>query len=214
MPEEIALPFRGIYWDDAQEQLPWVRAAYLLGHARVEYALKDHVCGQSLSLKALTDIHGVLFGGVWPEFAGKLRGPAPQYLPVQISFGKYRAVPLEQVPGQCAQLFDTLSGLIAQLDEMKNDVSIDDFQGEIFKVASYVHCELIRIHPFVNGNGRTSRMCINYFAWRYGFVPVSYDRPGDATEYLAANGTWLEKKRIDHFVSLLRSWCQEEASAK
>jgi fido (protein-threonine AMPylation protein) len=182
-----------------------VREALLLGHSQVELWLRENAASHALTLNVVTDIHRVLFEGVWPDFAGKLRGPAPRYLPARIQFGKYPAVSPERVPQECVELFDSLGKFILQLDDMVHTDPDTDHLDDILKVAAYTHCELIRIHPFANGNGRTSRMCINFFAWRYGFAPISYDRPHDEYAYLGANRVWLERKRIEAIVDFLQT---------
>ena len=205
MADDVPIPpFRDIEGDDQLEDTPLARTALALGQSRVELWLRQNAFNHPLTLNVVTDFHRVLFEGVWPDFAGRLRGPAPRYLPARIQFGKYLAVAPELVPRECTNLFGTLDKFCRQLDDMPSDDPGTDYLGEVFKVAAYAHCELIRIHPFRNGNGRTSRMCINYFAWRYGFNPISYDRPGDQSAYLDAIGVWLNRKRIEAFVDFLR----------
>lgn len=39
--------------------------------------------------------------------------------------------------------------------------------------AAWTHAEFVRIHPFIDGNGRTSRLIMNYQLMMAGFLPVS-----------------------------------------
>jgi excisionase family DNA binding protein len=39
-------------------------------------------------------------------------------------------------------------------------------------VAALLHGEFIKIHPFVDGNGRTARLLMNFIAIKYGFPPL------------------------------------------
>jgi Fic family protein len=41
-------------------------------------------------------------------------------------------------------------------------------------LAAWVHCELGRIHPFVDGNGRLSRLLLNAILVRGGYEPVIF----------------------------------------
>ena len=41
------------------------------------------------------------------------------------------------------------------------------------ELAAWTHAEFVKIHPFVDGNGRTSRMLMNYQLMAKGFLPVS-----------------------------------------
>jgi len=40
------------------------------------------------------------------------------------------------------------------------------------ELAAYVHHELVRIHPFVDGNGRTARLLMNLILMREGYPPI------------------------------------------
>lgn len=60
------------------------------------------------------------------------------------------------------------------------------------ELASYVHAEFVRIHPFQDGNGRTARLLLNFMLMKAGFQPViieAKDRPiyyESLNEYAAA----------------------------
>lgn len=43
----------------------------------------------------------------------------------------------------------------------------------IIELAAWTHAEFVRIHPFADGNGRTSRLIMNYQLMAHGFLPVS-----------------------------------------
>jgi Fic family protein len=40
------------------------------------------------------------------------------------------------------------------------------------KLAAIAHYKLVHIHPFTDGNGRTSRLLMNTILMKYGFPPV------------------------------------------
>ncbi|MGL4347392.1 MAG: Fic family protein [Chitinophagaceae bacterium] len=37
-------------------------------------------------------------------------------------------------------------------------------------IASYLHGELVKIHPFIDGNGRTSRLLMNLYLLAHGYT--------------------------------------------
>lgn len=41
------------------------------------------------------------------------------------------------------------------------------------EAAAWIHAEFVRIHPFIDGNGRTARLIMNYSLMRDGFLPVN-----------------------------------------
>jgi Fic/DOC family len=47
-----------------------------------------------------------------------------------------------------------------------------DGRAAVIEFAAFAHAEWVRIHPFVNGNGRTARIWANLIMQRYGMPPV------------------------------------------
>jgi fido (protein-threonine AMPylation protein) len=205
-----APPYYGVDWDNALEQTPLAVEAVLLGEYGVDFWLATNAPVSVLNLHVAEDMHREIFGGVFPEFAGRLRGPAPRYLPVNLHFGRFRGEPYETTPDACVNLFDTVAGLIRQLDDLRATLDQEAFDRETLKAASYTHCELVRIHPFRNGNGRIARACLTYFAYRYGMEPFALERPQG--EYLEANRVWLERRRLEPFMDFLRPLWRRRAA--
>lgn len=181
------------------------------GQLRVDRWLKHQALIKMLDLKTVQDFHRQFFGDVFPQFAGRLRGPAPQYIPrSDIKFGPYYGLPHDDVPDKCVELYDMASRFIRQLDGMRLTWESDPFAEEVLRAASWVHCELVRIHPFLDGNGRTARTCINYFAWRYGKLPIPFER--SKALYVEATNAWLDHKRIEPLMDFLRPLMKQKPS--
>lgn len=84
--------------------------------------------------------------------------------------------------------------------------------------ATWIHAEFVRIHPFIDGNGRTSRLLMNYQLMTDGFLPVSIvkeDRLNyyNALEEYAVHGNLtlfadmiaeLEETQLDIYLKLIR----------
>lgn len=85
------------------------------------------------------------------------------------------------------------------------------------ELAAWTHAEFVKIHPFVDGNGRTSRLIMNYQLMRNGFLPVSVNKE-DRLEYFnyleeyAVNSNLelftdfvaeLEEHQLDEYLSIL-----------
>jgi Fic family protein len=85
------------------------------------------------------------------------------------------------------------------------------------ELAAWTHAEFVRIHPFVDGNGRTSRLLMNYHLLSQGFLPVSIEKEDrleyyNALEEYAVNGALqpfadlaaeLEEGQLDLYLRLM-----------
>lgn len=85
------------------------------------------------------------------------------------------------------------------------------------ELATWTHAEFVKIHPFVDGNRRTSRLIMNYQLMRNGFLPVSVNKE-ERLEYFnyleeyAVNSNLelfadfvaeLEEQQLDEYLSIL-----------
>ena len=207
-------PFQGVLWDDDLEKTKFAVEATVRGHLRVERWLRSESNQRILTTQIVLDIHRTIFEDVFPTSAGRFRGDGSLALDINVEFGRkpeggrYAGSSYRTVTAECEGLFSKVVGLIMQLDQLRLATVPDEFAREVLRVACYVHCEMVRIHPFAGGNGRTSRTLINYFAARYGFLPLSIDRPKGA--YIEATQTWLEEHSIDDLTDLLLpNWKRE-----
>lgn len=84
------------------------------------------------------------------------------------------------------------------------------------ELAAWTHAEFVRIHPFADGNGRTSRMIMNYQLMLAGFQAVDIAKEQrleyyEALEQYAVHNdlapfteiiATLEEKRLDEYLAL------------
>ena len=94
------------------------------------------------------------------------------------------------------------------------------------ELAAWTHAEFVKIHPFVDGNGRTSRMLMNYQLMSGGFLPVSIAKENrleyfDALEAYAVGGdlkpfadmvAGLEENRLDEYLAIISEQVMEDDS--
>jgi Fic family protein len=85
------------------------------------------------------------------------------------------------------------------------------------ELAAWTHAEFVKIHPFPDGNGRASRLIMNYQLMAHDFLPVSISKEQrldyfDALERYAADGSLasfaemvatLETARLDWYISAI-----------
>jgi len=86
------------------------------------------------------------------------------------------------------------------------------------ELAAWTHAEFVRIHPFIDGNGRTSRLIMNYQLMINGFLPVSIAKEKrleyyNVLEEYAVNGnleqfseliSTLEEEQLDIYIALIK----------
>ncbi len=85
------------------------------------------------------------------------------------------------------------------------------------QLAAWTHAEFVRIHPFSDGSGRTSRMIMNYQLMAAGFLPISIAKE-NRLEYYEALDTYavnrdlypfaemvadLEEQRLDEYLRIV-----------
>jgi hypothetical protein len=126
--------------------------------------------------------HRIFFGGVpapRPYYIGEIRDSDPRFPDlfnheVMVIPEGLRGAPAIDVPGRLVAFEDQLQARIAPLDGQIPTGSRPATQADndaVLAVCAWTHGEWIRIHPFVNGNGRTARAWVLWVALRYGLPP-------------------------------------------
>ena len=91
------------------------------------------------------------------------------------------------------------------------------------ELAAWTHAEFVKIHPFVDGNGRTSRMIMTDQLMTAGFLPVSIAKENrlpyfEALEAYAVGGDLkpfaemiasLEEQRLEEYLGIMQEPAQE-----
>ena len=171
-------------------------------HAKAfAYVKKCVADNKPLNEATVKDIHAmlmenILFGGVYRNVEVRITGA-----------GHKPPVPSEMYH-QIKNFFADLPG--------KTDLNA-------IERAAWTHAEFVKIHPFTDGNGRTSRMIMNYQLMLQGFLPVSIAKENrleyfDALESYAVNGDLvpfaemiaaLEEQRLEEYLGIEQELVQE-----
>ncbi|MGM9937258.1 MAG: Fic family protein, partial [Candidatus Ornithomonoglobus sp.] len=107
------------------------------------------------------------------------------------------------------QMYMQIKGFYEDL-ELKSDLNP-------IELAAWTHAEFVRIHPFIDGNGRTGRLLMNYQLLSQGFLPVSIDKDNRLDYYNALEQyavktdlapfaelvAGLEEQQLDEYLNLL-----------
>ena len=130
-----------------------------------------------ISERTIKEIHALILHGIDRENAGRYRT-----VPVMISGSAH-------MPSQPYLIEKQMEDFMIRFKQMEKEMV------HPVLVAAYLHGELVRIHPFIDGNGRTSRLLMNLYLLRNGYVIITLKGSNDekVNYYMA-----LEKSHTEH----------------
>ena len=139
-----------------------------------------------ISQRTIKEIHALVLHGINKENAGCYRS-----VPVMISGSRH-------IPPQPYLIDKQMEDFMLHFQELQEKLT------HPVLIAAYLHDELVRIHPFVDGNGRTARLLMNLYLLRNGYVIVNL-KGGDESKlaYYSALEASHMKKRPDAFQKLV-----------
>jgi hypothetical protein len=95
------------------------------------------------------------------------------------------------ISGEIQNLVSELRNRVMALDDLDAQGNPDELTSSFVEAAldtaAWLHGEWIRIHPFVNGNGRTARMWVLWLCSRYGLPQLLALRPRPDAIYSPAS---------------------------
>lgn len=127
-----------------------------INHAEAIDYIKDFARnGTEICERTITEIHALVLHGIDRKNAGRYRT-----VPVMISGSRH-------TPPQPYMIAPQMEAFIIRFQEM------EEAKEHPVIIAAYLHDELVRIHPFIDGNGRTSRLLMNLYLLRNGYTLVN-----------------------------------------
>lgn len=146
----------------------------------VEGLVCDH---EPLNESIVKEIHAklmenIMVGGVYRDGAERIGGASFQ-------------------PPAASELFYHIKNFYADLQWKINTMHPVEF-------AAWTHAEFVKIHPYFDGNGRTSRMIMNYQLMYGGYLPVNI-RKEERLDYYRALDCYGADNKLDDFIQLIIS---------
>jgi Fic family protein len=162
-----------------------------------EYVRARIAESKPLDANCVKDIHAVLMENIFP-------GGVYRSVTVRITGASHR-------PPEPNEMYWQMQDFYADLPHKSQ-------QMNAIELAAWTHAEFVRIHPFADGNGRTSRLLMNYQLMANGFMPVSISKEDRLAYYetldkYAVSGdiapfadmvAGLESLRLDEYVNEIR----------
>ena len=127
--------------------------------------------------RTIKEIHALILHGINREQAGVYRS-----VPVMIIGSLH-------IPPQPYLIQPQMEQFIAGYKQMETD------GAHPVLIASYLHDRLVEIHPFIDGNGRTSRLLMNLYLLSKGYIITTLKGDNEAKQ---AYYTALEQSHTDH----------------
>ncbi len=163
-----------------------------------------------VSIATMRQWHDEMMAGLEipdPGWAGCFRGEGAAH-DIGVMIGTHRGVAADRVTAELAAFEQRPVQVVAVLDETigSGGADTEDEIGAVIGLCAWTHGEWVRIHPFVNGSGRTARLGVNFLVSRYGLPRFATLRPRPrgpcgAAAASAMTGDW--KAMIPVFVDML-----------
>lgn len=143
-------------------------------HQKAIEFVKTLVTAKRVEEKDVLELHALILDRIDPNNAGFYR-----HVGVRISGTTYLPPSSQKVPELMTHVYDMLNAPTKGPDAVEH--------------AARLHLEFVAVHPFVDGNGRTSRLLTNLYLMRNGFPPIIYLR-AERKKYI----TSIMKAQLDH----------------
>ena len=175
----------------------------IIGYKRAfDYLYSSVKDNTLLSEEFIKKLHGYVLRG--DEDAGQYR-KIQNYVGDMFSV-KYKPCPPAEVPEKMRTYVEELRKDLAKNAKIKEQN--DPEWAELFYNLAKHHIEFEKIHPFVDGNGRTGRLLLTYEMVYIGLLPVDI-RYEERSRYYAALAAYEDKEKYS-----IRAESKFEAMAK
>ncbi|MCM1088263.1 MAG: Fic family protein [Muribaculaceae bacterium] len=153
-----------------------------VNHRKAYRYVKDCI-GKGLPLdeRKVKDIHAMLMENI-------LVGGVYRDMQVYISGARHMPPPPSMMYQQVKDFYSDLQWKGKELNQIE--------------LAAWIHAEFVKIHPFLDGNGRTSRLIMNYQLMAEGFPAVSVAKE-DRLEYFQALDVYAVEGSLQPFADLV-----------
>lgn len=167
-----------------------------INHAKaldfIKQIAKKRKSHQHITEQDIKDIHKIILTGIDDTWAGKYRQSEVFIRGSNAEFPMPNAVPY------------AVKEFVQWLQGIRDENPV--------KLSADVHFKFVSIHPFVDGNGRTSRLLMNLILTMYGY-PMAVIRNEDRTKYLATFDMAREKQDLRPFYDIIETAVERSLDA-
>ncbi|HEY8910256.1 MAG TPA: Fic family protein [Desulfosporosinus sp.] len=153
----------------------------IVNHNKAYQYVKSYINeGESLDEKMVKDMHAILMENI-------MIGGIYRNVDVYISGARH-------TPPSPNEAYNQVKNFYADLPNKT------DMNG--IELAAWTHAEFVKIHPFVDGNGRTSRLIMNYQLMVHGFLPISIAKES-RLDYFEALESYAVEADLKPFIDII-----------
>ena len=92
-----------------------------------------------------------------------------------------------------------------KMEQLINQYNKRIHSEHIIKTIAWFHLNFESIHPFIDGNGRTGRLLINYELMRNNYLPIDI-KYTDVKQYYNAFKSYQKTKRCNAMIELIANY--------
>lgn len=178
------------------EQEPWQREIDGMYRAMQFIHLKAKTGENGFGREDLITLQKIVINDPFnPQKKGSLREVPVVSIEYIIGGQRRETAALPPDPHFLSEYFNEFS---SELGDKTQDISASSSVEEVIELASWAHHRLIEIHPFVDGNGRTARLLVD-FIFRKARLPYIKDWGAQEDEYKDVIYRSLKETNLDLF---------------
>lgn len=156
----------------------------IINHRDAIYFLEELIRDETnLTQHTIRQVHGLILSGIDRNNAGNYRKQ-------QVLIGGAEHIPPAPllIPEKMDKLMDWYNNQAQDLHPVKR--------------AAILHSEFVKIHPFIDGNGRTGRLLLNFDLMKSGYVPIIIKKD-QRPQYMQALDHYSTTGESDSFIKLV-----------
>ncbi|MCQ2198319.1 MAG: Fic family protein [Paludibacteraceae bacterium] len=164
-----------------------------------EYGIKRFATHEPVTVDMLIDLAAKVMartGGEYHSMAGDFNSARGELRKLNVTAGlggrsymSYLKVPMK------------LQAFCEELNRRRQTIDTTDVSA-IYDLSFWAHFELVTIHPWADGNGRTCRLLMNLLQMEYGALPTKVLKE-DKAEYIQALIDTREEDNIEIFLDCM-----------
>lgn len=97
-----------------------------------------------------------------------------------------------------------------QMEALLRDYEVRKRQKHILEAAAEFHLRFEGIHPFIDGNGRTGRLILNFELMKAGLLPINVKFSDRRKYYDCFDSYYGERHSVEQLVNLIASYEEDE----